>query len=219
MRSGCDHRARASLNVRVLQLALEDVLTHVEASNFFNSTCGGERRRDRQRRQLRSSGAEIDMDLEIMAHTTSADSSLALSTLMNSDITSAMSDGTFASALSTQAATHGVTSMQSVTASYSYFMTHAPTQLPTPIPSPAPTISKMPTSAPTDSPTPAPIFTPYPTAVPSVSRELTAKSNGKTVHNGFSYTEFGAAEAKAYALAMVESLDVLSDSSEVRLGD
>ena len=105
----------------VFQTAISDVLTDIEVEHFSNSTCAESTGRrlgaasDHNRRL--SSSVDISMTLQITSHSTSSSSSGDLATLLNSNINSAVSDGTLDSLIVAYATDYGVGNLLSVSVS------------------------------------------------------------------------------------------------------
>jgi len=162
-----------------MEKALGDVLS---ADDISSGSCSDDSRRRRRLdgeslfgdrggpRRLDVSAA-VDMHITVYAHNTMASSSFELAGDLNSQLTSASSDGSLSAAISARGANSSALASVSVTGVS--VSTQAPTAAPSPSPSPAPTTTFAPTGVPTVStvpptslPTPKP-STPFPTPGPT----------------------------------------------------
>ena len=141
----------------VLELAVGDVMTNLQSTEATGCTSnrrltGMGTQHLRHRRRLEDGDSSIDMTMTAFAHHTNSTTSSEFADEANDVLTSAVSTGSLASAISSRASDAGVTSFSSVSVSSATVSTHSPTAQPTRFPSPSPT-SRPTFSPPTPKPT------------------------------------------------------------------
>ena len=129
----------------VLELAVGDVTTTLQSteatgctSNRRRLTGMGTQHLRHRRRLLEDSDSSIDMTITAFAHHTNSTTSSEFADEFNDVLTSAVSTGSLASAISSRASDAGVTTFSSVSVSSATVSTHSPTAQPTRFPPPTP---------------------------------------------------------------------------------